>query len=415
MTAYESVKAADSAETPAEAADGAEAVPDDAETPYAPPQRKGVKNVAVVESDIDEQSGAAAEISRADVRLVTAELRREAVKNLPPAKYNIMTSETVIAQGSAFAVECNEENCVIALGGKIGADYIVRGTVSKLETKFTLTVEIYETENGNLVALSDPVRAESVGELVVNAAAVCADMYKTFVATQTPPPVPEPLPPPPPPAVAPVAPAPAAPEPPQKPGIVSIGAGGLVSGEYGGGIEWPAGERVNMPATATGLYLFVDALYAELSIGYRAGSGKWESKNTVNPENAPDMARSHINIGVFAKYPFGSGRAKLFPLFGIDYAAAISGKIKYPNNGGEYDFDGANSQPEISSLSSLWFKLGGGIDIALSRKVCLRAELLYGTRPATAFEEYCAENAQPGVTAVGGQSIDFKLGVGAKF
>jgi len=143
-----------------------------------------VKNVAVVETDVDAASGASAEITSADVRQVTAELRREAVKNLPSDKYNIMTSETVQAQGSAVLEECAEENCVIALGSRIGADYIVRGTISKLRTRFTLTVEVYETENGNLVASSAPVRSETIEDLVEKAEAACEEMFGKFVSTQ---------------------------------------------------------------------------------------------------------------------------------------------------------------------------------------------------------------------------------------
>jgi uncharacterized repeat protein (TIGR02543 family) len=117
---------------------------------------------------------------------VTAELRREAVKNLPQPAYNIMTTETVIAQGSAVLEECFEENCVIALGSKIGADYIVRGTISKLQTRFTLSVEMYETENGNLVASSEAVRSENIGELVEKAAVASADMFRAFASAQPP-------------------------------------------------------------------------------------------------------------------------------------------------------------------------------------------------------------------------------------
>jgi hypothetical protein len=146
----------------------------------------GIKYVAVVESDVDEASGASEKISRADVRLVTAELRREAVKNLPPKRYVIMTAETVMAQGGAVLEECADENCVITLGSKIGADYIVRGTVSKLGAKFTLQVEMYETENGNLVASCDPVRSESIRGLVEKAAEACANMYKAWLASQAP-------------------------------------------------------------------------------------------------------------------------------------------------------------------------------------------------------------------------------------
>jgi hypothetical protein len=144
----------------------------------------GIKYVAVVESDIDESSGASEKISRADARLVTAELRREAVKNLPPSKYSIMTSETVQSMSGAVLEECADENCVISLGSKIGADYIVRGTISKLGAKFTLSVEIYETENGTLLASSDPIRSESIDELVDKTAAACAEMYRKFAEAQ---------------------------------------------------------------------------------------------------------------------------------------------------------------------------------------------------------------------------------------
>jgi uncharacterized repeat protein (TIGR02543 family) len=142
-----------------------------------------VKNVAVVETDVDARSGAV-ELNRAEISLITTEIRREAVENLPRGAYNIMTSETVQAQGGAILEECAEENCVIALGSKIGADYIVRGTMSKLGAKFTLSVEMYETENGNLVALSKSVKSENIEELIEKAGVVCAEMFKAFANAQ---------------------------------------------------------------------------------------------------------------------------------------------------------------------------------------------------------------------------------------
>jgi len=140
----------------------------------------GVKRVAVVETEIDAQSGVAETVNKAEVRQITAVLRKEAVKKLPQGKYEIMTSETVMAQGSAKLEECADENCVITLGSMIGADYIVRGTISKVGTKLTTSVDIFETENGNLVASSDLVRAGNIEELLDKTAAACAEMYKTF-------------------------------------------------------------------------------------------------------------------------------------------------------------------------------------------------------------------------------------------
>jgi len=139
-----------------------------------------IKYVAVVETEMDAQSGAAATLNPAEVRQITTVLRREAVKNLPRGKYNIMTSETVQSMGGAVLEECTDENCVITLGSKIGADYIVRGIISKFGHKFTVAVEMYETENGTLVASSDLISSESTAELLEKAAAASGEMYRTF-------------------------------------------------------------------------------------------------------------------------------------------------------------------------------------------------------------------------------------------
>jgi len=152
------------------------------ETKPAVPTKPGkVFNLAVVETEVDLQPGSAKDISKTDVREITKELRRQAVKYLPRTRFNVMTSETVQAQGSAVLNECDGENCVITLGSKIGADYIVRGTISKFQKLFTLSVEIYDTEDGNLIASAEPVRSEKILDLLEKSSKVCADMYKKLV------------------------------------------------------------------------------------------------------------------------------------------------------------------------------------------------------------------------------------------
>jgi len=144
----------------------------------------GVKYVAVVETDVDASSGASEELNPAEIRLITAELRRQATENLPSGRYSVMTSETVMSMGGAVLEECAEENCVIALGSKIGADYIVRGTISKFQTIFTLDIELYETDNGTLIASSEAIRSENLGELLNKAAVASANMYRKFAGVQ---------------------------------------------------------------------------------------------------------------------------------------------------------------------------------------------------------------------------------------
>lgn len=164
-----------------------------------------IKNVAIVEAEVDAQSGADAQLNPAEVRQITAVLRKEAVKNLPQGKYNIMTTETVMSQGSAVLEECFDENCVIKVGAAIGADYIVRGTVSKFGNMLTVSVDMYETNDGNLVASSELVRSENIVELLDKTAGASGEMYRKFenpngaktkqaVAYQTPTPKPKPTP-----------------------------------------------------------------------------------------------------------------------------------------------------------------------------------------------------------------------------
>jgi hypothetical protein len=248
----------------------------------------GLKYVAVVETGIDERSGATAEITGAEVALVTAELRREAVNNLPSDRYSVMTSETVQSMGGAVLEECAEENCVIVLGSKIGADYIVRGTISKLRALFTLSVEIYETDNGTLLALSDPVRSESIDELVDKAAIACASMYKKFAESQhakqnsqaaadtaaqqqkkkVKPKKEKPTP---------------KPKPKRKtlegpPMKLSAGGGAFLASDASGGIQWPYNDLlVAMPYTGFGVFIFFDVIYAEAFAGYSGGGGKWKA------------------------------------------------------------------------------------------------------------------------------------------
>lgn len=138
-----------------------------------------VKYVAVVEIELDKEFGASANMNKAEVRHMTAELRNVAVNNLPSDKYKIMTSESVYAQGGAVLEECADENCVIMLGRKIGADYIVRGIISKLGTNLTMSVEMYDTDNENLVA-SSIARSGSTTDLLDKTVSACVDMYKKF-------------------------------------------------------------------------------------------------------------------------------------------------------------------------------------------------------------------------------------------
>jgi len=199
---------------------------------------------------------------------------------------------------------------------------------------------------------------------------------------------------------------------------ISAGGGGFFAGNYGGGLEWANGERITMPYSRGGMYLYMDVHYAEAFIGYSAGSGKWESAD-VRKNGLPKMQSSCLNFGIFMKYPFNiMGRAKVFPLAGVDYEMSTSVSIK-PDDENTYPFDGANNRPDANALSALWVRFGGGVDYGLGHTIYLRAELLYGLRTACRFEkdDANAEKAKWGedVKIISGNGVTFKAGVGVNF
>jgi hypothetical protein len=193
---------------------------------------------------------------------------------------------------------------------------------------------------------------------------------------------------------------------------ISAGAGAFIPGGLGGGVAWGNREQVAMPYTGVGAYLFFDAMYAEAFIGYSTGSGKWESVNT-DPEDLPDMQRSYLHVDLFAKYPFGAGAVKFFPLMGIGYELSIAGKLQFPDDE-HYVFNGKNGRLGSNALSAVWVRLGGGLDFDMGRSVYLRSEFLYGIRTANAYENDVAASTGDGWT-MPGHGFTLKIGLGIKF
>jgi len=171
---------------------------------------------------------------------------------------------------------------------------------------------------------------------------------------------------------------------------MSIGAGGFFSSDLGGGIKLSSGATVKMPYTGGGAHLFFDAYYAKVIIGYSAGGGRW--KGFVEP----DVKRTSVNIGAYAKYPqFDFRLIQAFPLLGVEYEASVSGKM-IRDGGSEVIFDGREERPKSSDLSELWIRFGGGANIDMSESLFLRTEFLYGLRTAAAHEKSLGENTLPG-------------------
>jgi hypothetical protein len=185
---------------------------------------------------------------------------------------------------------------------------------------------------------------------------------------------------------------------------MSAGLSGYYDGDFGGGLAWsPSGQVLAMPDHGMGICVFFDLSYVEMFIGYsgtvsspdsaakaagdKSAGTRWRSAAATSADDLPGMSRSYLNFGLFAKFPFlfdPSGYDRVYPLIGVEFASAVSGKLKY-TNGNEYVFDGRNGRPAARAMSAQWVKFGGGFDFG-NEHAFWRIEVLYGFRKATAFE-----------------------------
>jgi hypothetical protein len=204
---------------------------------------------------------------------------------------------------------------------------------------------------------------------------------------------------------------------------LSAGAGGYIGGDFGGGAEASVGDSYKttaaLPYFGGGGYLFLDATYAELSFGIYGGGGKAKQTMEIDGESEShetDMSITNLNIGLLGKYPFAiNDKLLVFPLLGIDYQITTAVKI----DGKDYEgFDGDGGPGDFSAL---WFKLGGGLDCAITSKAYLRCEALYGIRLANKAESDMKDQMSEGsggsadTKTLLGHGLTVKLAVGYKF
>ncbi|MDR2509010.1 MAG: outer membrane beta-barrel protein, partial [Spirochaetaceae bacterium] len=177
---------------------------------------------------------------------------------------------------------------------------------------------------------------------------------------------------------------------------LSAGVGGFFGSDFGGGAEasatMPVVGKIDMtmetPYLGGGGFVFFDATYAELSLAFFGGTMKNKSDGTET-----DSSIMNFNIGLLGKYPIAVGeKLKVFPLLGIEYDICLSAKDE---DGNEYEGMGGDGDGGPGDFSALWFKLGGGLDFALTEKLYLRFEALYGLRLENKFEKDMKDYLEP--------------------
>ena len=113
---------------------------------FAHPAVLAVLEIVPTSSEIEE-------LTIGESRLLSDELRRQAVNILPAKEFTILTRDGIIAliPPDEEEAQCLAESCAVDIGRAIGVEYISSGRIDKFAGKLSLTVELYETMGGRLL------------------------------------------------------------------------------------------------------------------------------------------------------------------------------------------------------------------------------------------------------------------------
>ena len=156
-----------------------------AEEPVAKPVKKQKKisrpiYVAVLES----ASGGILEYQ--ETQFITNVLREEAVRALSSeSNATIMTRENIVAMlpPEKSLEEC-EGSCLIETGKNISADYVSQARIGKFGKNLTISVELYKTSNGKLIA-SFNTKAPDIDYLEESVRAKASQMFLEIIEQET--------------------------------------------------------------------------------------------------------------------------------------------------------------------------------------------------------------------------------------
>ncbi|MDR1468062.1 MAG: hypothetical protein LBT00_02075 [Spirochaetaceae bacterium] len=191
---------------------------------------------------------------------------------------------------------------------------------------------------------------------------------------------------------------------------ISAGGGGFGVADFTGGYKDDTEGR-SLPYFGGGAFIFFDATYGEVSVGYFVGGGDTVEKGSNIPTTTTPWTLSGLNLGVFLKYPFElSDIVTLSPMAGADYQMILSAKMDEKT-----ETSIKNSTEEApGDLSALWIKGGVGIDLHVFYSLYFHGEVLFGVRLASKWEKDWVDTRKGGKTNLGiGPTV--KLGVGYRF
>ena len=166
---------------------------------------------------------------------------------------------------------------------------------------------------------------------------------------------------------------------------------------FGKGSLGPIDYDAKLNTSMLGFKGFFDAQYALVQVGFNGTVGKTAGKASFGDQSKTDdidIQVGYFNIGLFGKYPFAVGPAKIFPMLGFEFDIAASAKF----NG--FDF------PAKEKLNAYWIDAGVGADIFVMKNLFIRPQLLLG---------FQMNKTDFIIAQTNGIKIDAGIGAGWKF
>ena len=195
----------------------------------------------------------------------------------------------------------------------------------------------------------------------------------------------------------------------------SFGGGAYFISDFGRGVQSSYDDvhiSVGMPHFGGGGFIFLDAMFAKVSLGFFSAGGSVTTgffgagNNITGIGDGGNVTIRGLDFGLLGKYPFVmSNGVTVFPLLGINYRAALTFSI------GEQSLNRCSRD-----ISALWFKFGGGMDFPLTGRLFLRGQALYGIRFRNTLERTIVNQTPPEghVRARLGHGLTLKLSIGVR-
>jgi len=170
----------------------------------------------------------------------------------------------------------------------------------------------------------------------------------------------------------------------------------------------PSSDFLGLEHTGFGAWGFLDATFAELSVGFMGGPTEWYLENDEEPTEHGFFTA--LDFSLLGRFPFalGGGNISVFPLLGIGYNLVLLSQVFG---------DGYPESPSRLSTFRIQFGVGGDFDI--SERIFARASVLGAWRFVNRyFNEWVNEQrGRPEIDrahAIGDFGLTVKAGLGLR-